>query len=238
MATTYTLTAEVRADQGKGASRRLRRTNKVPGIMYGAHKDPTAIVLDHNELVRNLANEAFYSHILTIKLPTGDQQAILKDLQRHPALPRITHVDLQRVSENEEIRIHIPLHFLNEAISVGVKGQGGVVSHNMIEVEVACLPKHLPEFLEVDIKDLEIGHAIHLSDLKLPEGVRLPALMQGKDHDLPVVAIHHARVTAEEDLTTAAPIAAETTTIQDEKAAAKAAEGGAAPAAKKPEAKK
>lgn len=224
MATSFSLTAEVRADQGKGASRRLRRTDKVPGILYGAHQDPVSITLDHKELIRNLANEAFYSHILTIKLPTGEQQAILKDVQRHPAKPRISHVDLQRVSENEEIRIHVPLHFLNEAISVGVKTQGGVISHNMIEVEIACLPKHLPEFIEVDVAALEIGHALHLSDLKLPEGVRLPALTQGKDHDLPVVAIHHARVTAEEDLTAAAPVAAETTTIQDEKAAAKAAE--------------
>jgi large subunit ribosomal protein L25 len=229
MAVSYTLTAELRNDQGKGASRRLRRTGKVPGIMYGAHQDPTSIVLDHNELVRNLANEAFYSHILTIKLPAGEQQAILKDVQRHPAEPRITHIDLQRVSENEEIRIHIPLHFINEAVSVGVKTQGGVVSHNMIEVEIACLPKHLPEFIEVDVAALEINQSLHLSDLKLPEGVRLPALAAGKEHDLPVVAIHHARVTTEEDLATTAPVAAEVASIQDEKAAAKAAtEGGAA----------
>jgi large subunit ribosomal protein L25 len=231
MATNFTLNAEPRSDKGKGASRRLRRTDRVPGILYGAHQDPMAVSFDHDELRNNLKNEAFFSHILTIKLPDGSQQAILKDVQRHPVDPRFVHIDLQRVSENEEIRIHVPLHFLNEASSVGVKTQGGVVSRNMIEVEVACLPRYLPEFIEVDVVALEINQSLHLSDLKLPEGVRLPALTAGKDHDLPVVAIHHARVTTEEDLATAAPTAPETTSIQDEKAAAKAAaEGGAAPA--------
>jgi large subunit ribosomal protein L25 len=231
MATNFTLNAEPRSDKGKGASRRLRRTDRVPGILYGAHQDPMAVSFDHDELRNHLKNEAFFSHILTIKLPDGSQQAILKDVQRHPVDPRFVHIDLQRVSENEEIRIHVPLHFLNEASSVGVKTQGGVVSRNMIEVEVACLPRYLPEFIEVDVVALEINQSLHLSDLKLPEGVRLPALTAGKDHDLPVVAIHHARVTTEEDLATAAPTAPETTSIQDEKAAAKAAaEGGAAPA--------
>ena len=233
----FTLTAEVRGDKGKGASRRLRRTDRVPAIVYGAHKDPQTMSFDHNEVMLAMKNESFFSSILNLKTPTGDQPAIVKDVQRHPVEPRLVHLDFQRVSENEEIRIHVPLHFLNESTSVGVKTQGGVVSHNMIEVEIACLPKHLPEFIEVDVQALEINKALHLSELKLPEGVRIPALSHGKDHDLPVVSIQHMRVTTEEDLATAAPTAPETTTIQDEKAAAKAAADGTAAPAKAGDAK-
>jgi large subunit ribosomal protein L25 len=234
----FTLSAEARSDQGKGASRRLRRTDRVPGVLYGGHKDPLAVTFRHNDLFLSFRNEAIFSSILTIKLPDGEQQAILKDVQRHPVEPRIMHIDLQRVSENEEIRVHVPLHFLNESTSKGVKDQGGVVSRNMIEVEIACLPRHLPEYIEVDVKPLEINQSIHMSDLKLPEGVRIPALNQGKEHDLPVVAIHHMRVTTDEDLaTTAAPTATEVSSIQDEKAAAKAAADGTAAPAKPGEAK-
>ncbi|HWP94951.1 MAG TPA: 50S ribosomal protein L25/general stress protein Ctc [Gammaproteobacteria bacterium] len=230
MAISFTLTAEVRNDQGKGASRRLRRAGKVPGILYGAHKEPQLIAFDHHELERSLKNEAFYSHILTIKVGGEEQQAIVKDVQRHPAKPQITHIDLQRVSEHEEIRVHVPLHFINEGAAIGVKQQGGVISHNLIEVEVACLPRYLPEYIEVDVKDLELGKALHLSDLKLPEGVRLVALSHGPEHDLPVVAIHHARVTTEADLAPEAPTTAEVPTVQDEKKAEKAAaETGAKP---------
>ncbi len=228
----FQLSAELRTDQGKGASRRLRKTDRVPGVLYGAHKDPLAVTFAHNDLYLSFRNEAIFSSILTVKLPTGEQQAILKAVQRHPVDPRIVHIDLQRVSENEEIRVHVPLHFLNEGAAKGVKDQGGVISRNMIEVEISCLPKHLPEFIEVDVQGLELNHSIHMSDLKLPEGVRMPALQQGKEHDLPVVAIHHARVTTDEDLATAAPTAPETATIQDEKAAAKAAADGTAVPAK------
>lgn len=228
----FQLSAELRTDQGKGASRRLRKTDRVPGVLYGAHKDPLAVTFAHNDLYLSFRNEAIFSSILTVKLPSGEQQAILKAVQRHPVEPRIVHIDLQRVSENEEIRVHVPLHFLNEGAAKGVKDQGGVISRNMIEVEISCLPKHLPEFIEVDVLALELNHSIHMSDLKLPEGVRMPALQQGKEHDLPVVAIHHARVTTDEDLATAAPTAPETATIQDEKAAAKAAADGTAVPAK------
>lgn len=207
MAISFNLTAELRTDAGKGASRRLRRTGKVPAILYGGHEDPVSLSLDHNELQRNLAHEAFYSHILTILVGKKSHQAILKDLQRHPSRAEITHVDLQRVSAGEELRTHVPLHFVNEDTSVGVKKQGGVVSHNMIDVEIACLPKNLPEFIEVDIAELEIGEAIHLSELKLPEGVSIVALSHGADHDLPVVAIHHARVSAEPEAEEAAEAA-------------------------------
>jgi large subunit ribosomal protein L25 len=233
----FTLTAEVRGDKGKGASRRLRRTDRVPAIVYGAHKAPESMTFHHNEVMLAMKNEAFFASILTLKTPSGDLPAIIKDVQRHPVEPRLVHLDFQRVSENEEIRIHVPLHYLNESTSVGVKTQGGVVSHNMIEVEIACLPKHLPEFIEVDVQALEINQAVHLSDLKLPEGVRIPALNLGKSHDLPVVSIQHMRVTTEEDLATAAPTAPETATIQDEKAAAKAAADGTAAPAKAGDAK-
>jgi len=233
----FTLTAEGRADMGKGASRRLRRTDRVPGIVYGAHKAPETMSFQHNEVMLAMKNEAFFASILTLKTPAGDQPAIIKDVQRHPVEPRLVHLDFQRVSENEEIRIHVPLHYLNETTAIGVKTQGGVVSHNMIEVEISCLPKHLPEFIEVDIQGLEIHKSLHLSDLKLPEGVRLPALNLGKSHDLPVVSIQHMRVTTDEDLATAAPTAPETATIQDEKAAAKAAADGTAVPAKPGDAK-
>jgi len=216
MAISFELNAELRNDQGKGASRRLRRSGKVPGIIYGAHKDAQAITLDHNEVFLNLQHEAFYSHILTIKFGKESQQAILKDVQRHPAKNMITHLDLLRVSADEEIRVNVPLHFINEATAIGVKQQGGVVSHNLAEVEVSCLPKHLPEYIEVDIAALELGHTLHLSDLKLPEGVSLVELAHGEGHDQPVVAIHHPRVTAEEE-PAAEAATTEVPTVGDEK---------------------
>ncbi len=224
MAISFELNAELRNDQGKGASRRLRRSGKVPGIIYGAHKDAQAITLDHNEVFLNLQHEAFYSHILTIKIGKDTQQAILKDVQRHPAKTLITHLDLLRVSADEEIHVFVPLHFINEATAVGVKQQGGVVSHNLSEVEITCLPKHLPEYIEVDIANLELGHALHLSDLKLPEGVNLVELAHGEAHDQPVVAIHHPRVTAEEETPAAEAATSEVPTVGDEKQDAAAKE--------------
>lgn len=220
MAVNFEINAEVRTDQGKGASRRLRRDGKVPGILYGAHQDAQAIVMDHSDLQKNLEFESFYSHILDVKLGGKSQQAILKDVQRHPAKNQILHVDLLRVSADEEIRVHVPLHFLNEATAVGVKQQGGVVSHHLIEVEVECLPRNLPEYIEVDIAGLEIGNALHLSDIKLPAGVALVELMHGDEHDQALVSIHHPRVTAEEEPEETA--SAEVPTVEDEK---KEAEG-------------
>lgn len=217
MAVNFEINAEVRTDQGKGASRRLRRAGKVPGILYGAHQDPQPIMLDHSELLKNLEFESFYSHILVVKVDGNEQQAILKDVQRHPAKNQILHVDLLRVSADEEIRVHVPLHFLNESTAVGVKQQGGVISHNMVEVEVECLPKDLPEYIEVDVADLKLGEALHLSDIKLPEGVRIVELMHGEEHDQPVVSIHHPRVSAEEEPAAEAAEAAEVPTVGDEK---------------------
>lgn len=195
MNVSFELNAQIRAGAGKGASRRLRREYKVPAILYGGGKEPQPVVLDHNELARKLEHEAFYSHILNVKVGERVERAVLRDLQRHPYKPVIMHVDLQRVSETEELRMRVPLHFIGADIAPGVKQAGGVVSHAMVDVEVACLPKDLPEYIEVDVSQLNIGEAIHLSALNLPADVKLVELLHGgPDHDLPVVAIHHARV--------------------------------------------
>ncbi len=184
---------EPREAQSKGASRRLRRTGKVPGILYGGSKTPVPFSVSHNEMLKHLEHEAFYSHVLSIKMGEQTEKAVLKDLQRHPAKPFILHVDFQRVDDTHTLHMHIPLHFLNEEHCVGVKKEGGVVAHLMTEVEIHCLPKDLPEFIEVDVTELHAGESIHLSALTLPEGVEIPSLTQGSDHDLPVVAVHKAR---------------------------------------------
>ena len=196
----FELNAQVRTGAGKGASRRLRRERKVPAILYGGGKDPQPVVLDHNELLRKLEQESFYSHILTVKVDGRMEKAVLRDLQRHPSKPMVMHVDLQRVSETEELRMRVPLHFIGGDVAPGVKQAGGVVSHLMVDVEVACLPKDLPEYIEVDISQLNIGESIHLSGLKLPADVKLVELLHGgPEHDLPVVAVHHARVAEVEE---------------------------------------
>ena len=194
----FVLQAEPRSDQGKGASRRLRRTGRVPAVMYGAGKDPVMLTLDHDDLVNSLKNEAFFSSILSIELGKDKDQAIIKDLQRHPGKPYILHMDLQRVSATEAIRVNVPLHFMNEEKCPGVK-EGGVITHNITDVEVSCLPKHLPEYIELDLAELDLDQTVHLTDLKLPEGVELVELMHGDDHDQPVVAIHMPRAAKEEE---------------------------------------
>jgi len=192
----FVLTAELRNDMGKGASRRLRGAGKVPAIMYGGHEEPTSISLIHNELAHQLENEAFFSHILTIKLGGKDENAIVKDVQRHPSKPLILHIDLQRVSATETIRVHVPLHFINEASSPGVKA-GGLATHSLTEAEVQCLPKDLPEYIEVDLGNLEVNEIIHLSDIKLPAGVELVELSHGEGHDQAVASIHLPRAAKE-----------------------------------------
>lgn len=194
----FELIAEPRSDVGRGASRRLRKTGKVPGIIYGADKDATSITLNHDDIAHHLEHEAFYSHILTIKLGSDAQKVVLKDVQRHPYKPRVLHIDLQRISETEHLTMRIPLHFINQEKCVGVKQGGGVVSHIMTEVEISCLPKDLPEYIEVDLLDLNIGDQIHLSDLKLPEGVQTYAALHGGDTSLPVASVHLPRVAEEE----------------------------------------
>jgi len=149
--------------------------------------------VNHNELLKQLENEAFYSHILTVELDGKTEQAVLKDLQRHPAKPFILHLDLMRVSAGEKIRVNVPLHFIGEDVAPGVKIGGGIVTHAVTEVEVSCLPKDLPEYIEVDLSALELGESLHLSDLKLPPGVELVQLLQGEEHDVAVAAIQATR---------------------------------------------
>ncbi|MCF6355033.1 MAG: 50S ribosomal protein L25/general stress protein Ctc [Candidatus Polarisedimenticolaceae bacterium] len=201
MSNSFEFKAELRDDTGKGASRRLRRAGLVPGIIYGAHKDPVMITLLHNELIHNLEQEAFYSHILDIELGGKKEKVILKGLQRHPSRPFILHVDFLRTDEKETIRVNVPLHFMNEDIAPGVKA-GGRISHTLTEVEVSCLPKNLPEFIEIDLAAVEVGQAIHLSEVNLPEGVEIPALAQTPSRDLAVVSIHAPRAGSDEDAET------------------------------------
>lgn len=191
MKTSFELVAEFRDDQGKGASRRLRRDGKVPAILYGGHIPPRTLALDHTRLALLLDNERLYTTILNLRVGEETQAAVLKDLQRHPYKNQVLHIDFQRVLEDEKIRMRVPLHFANEATSVGVKQQGGVVSHLRNDVEVLCLPKDLPEFIAVDLQDLAMGQIIHLSELKLPEGVELPELIHG--YDAAVVSAHAQR---------------------------------------------
>ena len=194
----FNLSAEVRTDLGKGASRRLRHANKVPAIVYGSGKEPVSITLEHLKLMHHLENEAFYSHILTIDIDGKSEKAVLKDLQRHPAKPVILHADFLRVSDTEKLKMNVPLHFLNEELAPGVKA-GGVLTHNVTEVEVQCLPKDLPEYLEVDMAEVEIEQIVHLTEIKLPKGVELTELLHGEGHDQSIAAIHKTRVSLDTD---------------------------------------
>lgn len=207
MAISFELNAEPRTDTGKGASRRLRHAGKVPAIMYGGNKEPESLTLDHNEVIRNLEHEVFYSHILTIRVGGTETRAVMRDLQRHPSKPFVQHMDLLRVSESEKLRMHVPLHFIGEENAPGVKA-GGMVSHEVIEVEVECLPKDLPEYIEVDVSGLDVGGSLHLSDLVMPAGAVLLELARGEGHDLGVVSIHAKRGVEEVEEEAAAPEAA------------------------------
>ncbi len=199
MSDEFDLIAELREDQGKGASRRLRREGMVPAIIYGAGRPPRALAFDHNRVIQQLENESFYSSVLNIKVRDRSQAAILKDVQRHPSKAQIMHMDFQRVVEDEEIKMLVPIHFLNENIAKGVKQGGGKVSHMITEVEVVCLPKHLPEYLELDIAEMELDDMLKLSDITLPEGVTIPALAQGEEADRAVVSIHVIKEVVIED---------------------------------------
>ena len=197
MSVTFELDAEVRTDMGKGASRRLRHANKIPAVMYGGGEDSVSLTMEHNKLMHALENEAFYSHILTINIDGKGVNAVLRDLQRHPAKPVILHADFQRVNMKEKLHMNVPLHFINEDIAPGVKEDGGIIQHNVSEVEVSCLPADLPEFLEVDVAELGMGNSLHLSDIKVADGVELVQLAHGESHDLPIVSIHKPRAAVE-----------------------------------------
>jgi large subunit ribosomal protein L25 len=186
----FNLIAEFRDDQGKGASRRLRHDGKVPAILYGAGREPRLLSLDHNKVMHQLQNEAFYSSILTIKIDDKTQDVIVKDIQRHPAKPQILHMDFQRIVADQKIRMKVPLHFIGEEIAIGVKVGGGKVAHLMSDVEVSCLPRDLPEYFEVDVSGLDIDDMLYLSDIKVPSGVEIIELSHGKEHDQPIVSIH------------------------------------------------
>ena len=186
----FTLQASARELAGKGASRRLRRlAGQVPAIIYGDDKDPINISVEHKELVKHLEHEAFYSHIITLNIGSKSESVILKDLQRHPAKPLVLHADFLRVSKTKKITVSVPLHFINEEACKGVKLGGGIVSHTMTQLEVSCLARDLPEFIEVDVIDLELGQILHISDIKLPKGVESVSLSHGEDHDLPVATV-------------------------------------------------
>jgi len=215
MRISFTFGADLRAAQGKGASRRLRHTGKVPAILYGAHQEAQPLVLDQQNLLTMISDERFYSSIVRLKIGENTQEAIIKDVQMHPARNLVVHVDLQRVVENERIRIRVPIHFRGESISPGVKNQGGVVSHMRADVEVSCLPRDLPEFLDLDLSGMNLNDTKFLADIPLPPGVAIPELTL---RNAPVVSIHAPRAEEPE------PVAAEA-------AAAIPAEGAAAPAA-------
>jgi len=221
----FEIIAEKRADQGKGASRRLRRAGKAPGILYGGGKTPQSIAVSNNEMMLHLAHEAFYSHILTLKLDGAAERVVLKDLQRHPFKPIVLHVDLMRVDESKKLTMRVPLHFLNESTCVGVKTGGGVISHLMTDIEISCLPKDLPEFIAVDLGAMDVGDTLHVSDLKLPDGVEPIG-----DAEQGVVSCHLPKVVVEE-----APVEAEAAAAP---AGAPAAAAPAAAPAPKAEGKK
>lgn len=232
MKVSFEIAAEFREDEGKGASRRLRHSGKVPAILYGGKREPRKLSLDHEKLFTLIDNEKFYSSIINLKVGDVTQAAIVKDLQMHPAKPLVMHLDLQRVLETEKIRIHLPIHFKGEAASPGVKTQGGVVSHRLADVEVSCLPKDLPEFLELDLSQMSLNETKFLSDIVLPPGVTIGSLAQGKN--AAVVSIHAPR--AEEPEPTAEVAATEGAVAAGAPAAA--APGAEAKDGKKDEAKK
>ena len=203
----HNITAASRNDEGKGASRRLRRTAQIPAIVYGGDVAPKSVQFDHEKIWLASQNEWFYSSILALDLDGKVEKVLLRDMQRHPYKQQIMHLDFQRVDENQPIRVAVQLHFLNEDKSPAGKAAEVVVTHELTEVTISCLPKDLPEFLEVDLGELEVGTIIHLSELKLPAGVEIPELKLGKEHDLAVVIAKHGKEEAEE--VTDAPVAAE-----------------------------
>jgi large subunit ribosomal protein L25 len=198
------LNAELRTDTGKGASRRLRHANKVPAILYGAGKDPENLALAQKDVQYELQHEAFFTQVLELNIGGKKQDVLLRDLQHHPYKQDILHMDFQRVEAKKEMHVNVPLHFINEDIAPGVKTEGGAISHVMSEVEVVCLPKDIPEFIDVDLGELHLGEIVHLSDLKMPAGVEVFALKQGEEHDSAVASIH-ARKVAEEPEEAEAP---------------------------------
>lgn len=194
----FEIIAEPRSKLGKGESRRLRRAHKVPAVIYGAGKAPESLTLDHEAIKRNLEQEAFYSHVLTLKIGDKQEKVVLKDLQRHPCKPKILHVDLQRVSETEKMRMHVPLHFVGAEQSPAIKIAKAIVNHLMTNVEISCRAEDLPEYIEVDLSQLQEGDTVHLADVSLPKGVEL---VTAKDQA--IAAVHVPRGVTEDEATEA-----------------------------------
>lgn len=200
MATTE-VNAVSRSVQGTGASRRLRRSGKVPGILYGANENAEVIELDHSAIMLQLRHESFHASILTMNIDGKKQNVLLRDIQMHPWKREVLHIDFQRVDAKQKIHMRVPLHFVNAEISPGVKLGGGIVNHVLSELEVSCFPADLPEFVEVDVAELELGHSVHLSDLKLPGGVESVLFARGEDAVVATVQVPRGVVETEEAAT-------------------------------------
>ena len=220
-----------RAQQGTGASRRLRQTGRVPGVVYGADKAAQAVELDHQALLRHLKMEAFHASILDMTVDGGKEQVLLRDFQMHPWKPQVLHVDFQRVDKNRKIHMRVPLHFVNADICPGVKVGGGVVQHVMNDIEIQCLPDDLPEFIEVDVKELQLGHSIHVTELALPKGVEATPKLK---HDNPSVVT----VQVPKEIVIEEEVAAPVTEITGQAPAEAEAAAEAAPGEKKEPEKK
>ena len=233
MAKTHEIKVDKRNDEGKGASRRLRRAGFVPAIVYGGELNPVSIQIQHKDVWHASQNEWFYSSILDLTLGGEVQKVLLRDMQRHPFKQLVLHLDFQRVNENEAIRVRVPLHFLNQEKSPAGKTSGVVITHEMNDVEISCLPKDLPEYLEVDLGEIGVGDIVHLSEIKLPAGVEIPELRFGKEHDHAVAVAKEIKEEVEE-----AQVAADAETAAVAASAAGAAASAAAPAAGAPAAKK
>lgn len=207
------ISATPRTTQGKGASRRLRHAGRVPGVLYGAGRPAEAIELDHKDLAFKLKQEAFHASILTLELGSQKQQVLLRDYQMHPWRPQVMHVDFQRVAKDQKIHMKVPLHFINAEIAPGVKVGGGSVNHVISELDVVCLPDDLPEYVEVDLANLQIGHSIRLSELTLPKGVESSQLRGGDDAVVVTIPVPRAEAPVEE----AAPVPAAAVPVVTEK---------------------
>ena len=213
----HTIKATGRSDKGKGASRRLRHAAAIPAIVYGGNAEPKQIQLEHEKIWLASQNEWFYSSILSLDIDGSVESVLLRDMQRHPFKQQIMHLDFQRVNENETLRTAVPLHFLNEDKSPAGKSAEVVVTHELNEVVVECLPKDLPEFIEIDLADLAIGAVVHLSDVKLPAGVVIPELKLGKEHDVAVVIAKHGKEEVEEAPAETAEVPASKVAKKDDK---------------------
>lgn len=225
MTKTHEIKAQSRKDEGKGASRRLRHASFVPAVVYGANQPPQSIQIEHNTILLAAKHEWFFSSVLDLNVDGDVQKVLVRDWQKHPFKQLMMHMDFLRINENEAVRVNVPLHFLNQEKSLAGKTSGVVISHNLTEVEVSCLPRHLPEFIELDLGNLKEGDIIHLSQLTLPANVELPALQLGEAHDIAVVTVNHVKESAED-------VAEDAAALAEAEAAKAAAAKPAKPAAK------